>query len=111
MDLDLDLLEYFTIPGLVIDAKAANPATGLTVGFIIGEILPWIYAAIGLVLLFYLIMAGFQFMTSGGDPKAAEGAKKKITNAIIGFLIVFVSYWIVVVLSEVLDIWQIRHIF
>lgn len=98
---DFNNLESVTVPNLAGDS----------IGQIIGKITPWIYAAIGLVLLMYLIMGGFQFMTSGGDPKASEAAKKKITNAVIGFIIVFVSYWIVVVLSEVLDIWKITNIF
>lgn len=98
---NLNTLESATVPNLAGDS----------IGEIIGKITPWIYAAIGLVLLVYLIMGGFQFMMSGGDPKASEAAKKKITNAVIGFVIVFISYWIVIVLGEVLGIRKIISIF
>ena len=101
MGLDLDSLEKITVPKF----EGKDPAS------IITDLLPWIYAAIGLVLLLYLIMGGFQFMMSGGDPKSSEAAKKKITSAFIGFIIVFISYWIVVVVAEVLDISKILDIF
>ncbi|MDX1372663.1 MAG: hypothetical protein R3321_09345, partial [Nitrososphaeraceae archaeon] len=46
-------------------------------------------------LLGYLILGGFNYLTSMGDPKKAEQGKQRITYAILGFLIIFVSFWIV----------------
>lgn len=68
--------------------------TGLTVGTIISELLKYLFVFAGLALLGYLIYGGFLLMTSGGDPKKVESAKGAITNAILGFLLIFCAYWI-----------------
>ncbi|HTK03152.1 MAG TPA: hypothetical protein VL401_00035 [Alphaproteobacteria bacterium] len=51
----------------------------------------------GLILLFFFILGGIGMISSAGknDPKAAEQAKATITSAVIGFVVVFASYWIV----------------
>jgi hypothetical protein len=43
-------------------------------------------------------------MTSRGDPKAAQGAQTKITNAIIGFVIVIFAYVIVQIFYAVFNL-------
>ncbi|MEK7471017.1 MAG: hypothetical protein AAB622_03410, partial [Patescibacteria group bacterium] len=46
----------------------------------------------GILLLIYLVLGGFQLMTSRGDPKGVAGAWSKITYAFIGFIIVALSF-------------------
>jgi dolichyl-phosphate-mannose--protein O-mannosyl transferase len=75
-----------------------------SVGSFIGNILPYIFGAAAIALLIYLILGGFQFMTSQGDPKTAQGAQAKITNALIGFIIVIFAYVIVRLLGTVLGL-------
>lgn len=60
----------------------------------------------GLVLLFFFILGGIGMIGSAGknDPKAAEQAKQTITSALIGFIVVFTSYWIVKLIGTILDI-------
>ncbi|MFZ5365846.1 MAG: hypothetical protein ACOZBZ_00955 [Patescibacteria group bacterium] len=78
------------------------PAKGdLKIGDIVSALLPYILVLAGLGLLAYLILGGFQLMTSRGDPKAVESAKGKITGAVIGFLIIFTSFLLVQVLQVV----------
>lgn len=83
----------------------------LTIGGLISELLPYLFAAAGLLLLFYLVYGGLSLMLSGGDPKAVQSAKDKITGAIIGFIIVFVSYWLVQIVAKILGIEAIQTIF
>lgn len=48
-----------------------------------------IATGIGLLLCaFFLAMAGFKFMTSGGSPSAIEQSKSAAFNAAIGFALV-----------------------
>ena len=75
-----------------------------SVGKFIGNILPYIFGAAAIALLIYLILGGFQLMTSQGDPKAAQGAQAKITNAVIGFIIVIFAYVIIRLLGTVLGL-------
>lgn len=82
----------------------ANFGTNTTLGEIIGSLLPYIFGAAGIALLIYLIIGGFQMMLSRGDPKAAQSAQAKITNAVIGFVIVILAFIIVRLLSSVLGL-------
>jgi hypothetical protein len=71
---------------------------------IINALIPYIFVFAGLILLVFLIMGGFQLMTCGGDPKATASAKAKITNALVGFLIVFVAYWVTQLMVAILGL-------
>lgn len=66
-----------------------------------------IFFLAGFALMVYLILGGFQLMTSGGSPDAAAGGKAKITSALIGFVIIFTAYWIVQILGRVLGLQEI----
>lgn len=93
-----------------------NKAIGLnqnlnTLGGIISAVVPYLFGIAGFLLLLYLIFGGFSYMLSGGDPKATESAKQKITNAVIGFVIIFAAYWLVQILGTVLGITQFQQIF
>jgi len=63
-------------------------------GDILSRLLPYVYAVAGLMLFIFLIIGGFGYLTSGGDPKKVEMAQGKITHALMGFLIIFLSYWL-----------------
>lgn len=84
---------------------------GATLGNIISFLLPYLFAAAGILLLLYLIFGGLQLMFAKGDPKAIQAAWSKITNAVIGFVIVFLSYWITQLFGELLNIQIIKGIF
>jgi hypothetical protein len=71
-----------------------------TPGAIISAVIPLILVAAGFLLLIMLIISGYQLIFSRGDPKALEGAKGRLVFAIIGFLIVFGAYWILVIIQE-----------
>lgn len=63
-------------------------------GEIISNLLPLLFTIAGIILLLMIIMGGFTLLTSGVSPDNAEKGKAQITNAIIGFILLFVSYWI-----------------
>ncbi len=48
-----------------------------------------------LIFFFTLITGAIQWMSSGGDKQALETARGKITQALIGIVILFVSFAIV----------------
>ncbi|MEK7166350.1 MAG: pilin [Patescibacteria group bacterium] len=72
-----------------------------TLGGFMTKILPYLYAIAGFGLLAYLIFGGFMFMTSQGDPKKAEAAKTILTQAIMGFIIVFAAFWITQIINYI----------
>ncbi len=55
----------------------------------------------GIVLFVLLLMGGFKYITSGGDPKATEEAQKTITYAILGLILILASYLILVLISKI----------
>ena len=54
-----------------------------------------------LAFLVMVIFGGFQFMLSGGDPKAVGGAKNTLTFAIIGIILVIASWLILQLVAEI----------
>lgn len=50
----------------------------------------------GIAFFVLLLVGGFKYMTAGGDPKAIDSAKKTLTSAIAGLLIVILSYLVLV---------------
>jgi len=88
----------------------ADPSKS-TLGFIISQLIAYIFAAAGILLLLYFLWGGFQLMLSRGDPKAIESGKAKITGGLIGFVIVFTAYWLIQLLSSLLGITKIIEIF
>ena len=49
----------------------------------------------GIVAVFMIVYAGIRYITSRGDPKAVEGARNTLTWAIIGLVVVLVSFTII----------------
>lgn len=57
----------------------------------------------GIILLFLLIGGGIGMIAGAGknDPKAVEAGKKTATSALIGFIVVFSTYWIVKLIESI----------
>lgn len=92
--------------------KIASPRfVGRSPAAIISDLTPYIFFLAGFILLLYLISGGYQYMTSGGDPKAIAGARQIITNAIAGFIIIFIAFWIVQIIARVLGLTPIINLF
>ena len=46
----------------------------------------------GVILFFYLVFSGFQYLTAGGNADQAKKGQQGIVNAIIGIIIIVASY-------------------
>lgn len=68
---------------------------------LIGRAISAIIALGGIILFVMLLVGGIKYITSGGDPKAAEGAKHTITFAVGGLVLVLLSYLILVIIGKV----------
>lgn len=90
-----------------LDSIQKNGLRGFTGGANVGEfvtnskILDYVFGAAAILLLIYLVTAGLQMMTSRGDPKAMQGAQAKITNALIGFVLIIMAYLLVSLIGKV----------
>ncbi len=75
------------------------------------KIMDYIFGAAAIALLIYLVLGGLQMMTSQGEPKAMQGAQAKITNAIIGFVIIIIAYFLVGLIGNLLGVTAFSNIF
>jgi uncharacterized membrane protein len=80
----------------VLNNSKTNPIGNKysNIGEIINAILPYIFVVAGLILLFMLIMGGITLMTSAGNPDKTKAGYGRITHALIGFLIIFIAYFV-----------------
>lgn len=76
-------------------AEAAGFSTDATISVIIARLIRTAITLVGVVTVAFIVYGGFVWMTAGGDTERAKKAKKILTNAFIGLLIVFASFAIV----------------
>lgn len=70
--------------------------------FILGAIRILLTVVMAVAILF-LIIGGFKYITSGGNPAQAESGKKTLINAVIGMALIILSYVIVSVVNNTLS--------
>lgn len=85
-----------------------NPTS---IGNIISNLIPYLFAAAGFLLTIYLVWGGLDFMFSMGDPKKISAARGKITQALIGFFVVFVSFLLIQLIGTIFNIPDFQTIF
>lgn len=61
----------------------------------IQEIVKYFLGFVTLIAVIYIIYAGFQLMTGGGDEEKVKKARQIITYVIAGIVLMWVAYWIV----------------
>jgi hypothetical protein len=74
------------------------------VGSLVSQVLPYIYGIAGLALLLMLIWGGITLMTAAGSADKVKDGYGKITGSLVGFLIIFVSYFVFQLLETVFGI-------
>jgi len=72
-----------------------------SIGEIISNLLQNVYVLAGILLFILLIVGGLSFIMGAGEdnPEKAKKGKQAITAALIGFMIIFCSYWIIKIIE------------
>ena len=70
-----------------------------------------VFFVAGALIVLYSLSAGIGLMTSVGNPQAAAGNKAKLTNAIVGFILLLSAYWIVQIVAGVLGLQTVTETF
>lgn len=105
MPLAFDIGQEFRLgegkPGIGQSGKSFE-----TIGGFISAILPNIYVISGLILFFLLIFGGLSFIVSAGrgDQEGAKKGQQTITGALLGFLLIFASWWIMEIIKIITGI-------
>lgn len=85
----------------VVTTLAKDVATLDCIPTIFSNVLNFAFGFAGVAALFFVFFAGFKFLTSGGDEKKLEGAKHTLTYAIIGLVVILLSFAIINFISQV----------
>lgn len=68
------------------------------------NIINFAFMFLGVVTLLMLLFGSIKYITSGGDPKALQGAQKTITYALIGAVVVMLSFVLINVVTTALGL-------
>ncbi len=71
------------------------------IGSVVSLITTNLFLLAGIILFIGIILGGFKLMT-GGTSDQLESGKKTLTYSAIGFILIFVSYFLVQVIYKVL---------
>lgn len=73
-----------------------------TISSLVNVLLPNIYMLAGVSLFVLLLFGGFGVIMGAGndDPKQSAQGRQAITMAVIGFLVIFASYWIIGIIEK-----------
>lgn len=91
----VDLRESYTLtPG-------GDPVADVyeTPADLINLILPNLFMFVGVILILYIFGAGFMMVQNPDSSKTTDDAKKRLTYAILGLVLLFASYWIMQIIE------------
>ena len=74
----------------------------IAIGLFLGRIVQIIYIVAGLVVVFMFIIGAVQWILSGGEKEKVEEARKRITSAIIGIILLALAAVILAILGGIL---------
>ncbi len=86
------LEKFLAVAGANTEALNTTNIPYTDLGRMIGVLLQVAIIISGLAAFAFLLLGGFQYVTSGGDKTQAEAARDKITYAIIGMVIIAAAY-------------------
>lgn len=70
-----------------------------SVGALVSSWLPNIYILGGIIVLISIIASGLMWIGNAGDVKKVEEAQKILNFAIMGFIFLFATYWIIQIIQ------------
>ncbi len=81
---------------LGLDCSKDTSSTGKnTIFTLIKKVVNTLSIVVGIITVFMIILAGFQFITSGGDSNAVSKARSALIYSMIGLLVVALAQFLV----------------
>lgn len=102
------LIIFFTLGFLTFaeSAKAAikfDPLSSYgSIQEVIGGVTNWVLGIAAGITILFLIVGGIYYITAAGDDKQMEEGKKIINYAIIGLIVILISYSLVITLNAII---------
>jgi len=87
------------------DSTITGPLVGFTnISDIINKVVPFIISLAAIILFFILMWGGIDYVSSQGAPEKLKTANAKITAAIIGFVLLVLSFLITRIVAFIFGI-------
>ena len=90
------------IPESPIKGSADSLVSSSSIMEVILKVLKMLLTIVGIIAVLLVIVGGFQYITAAGNEEQAEKGKKAIFNALIGLVVVILSYAIVNIIVKTL---------
>lgn len=89
---------------LLIGSATNTPQTFSDPGKLISRLLSFALPAAGLILFVMIIWGGFEILAGSATSKSKDAGRQRITAALIGFVLLFASYWITQIIQIVFGV-------
>lgn len=76
------------------EAPSQYAAQLSTPGGIVSRVLEFAFPIAGLILFLILVWGGFEMLTGAATKKSLDAGKQRVTAALVGFFLLFATYWI-----------------
>lgn len=86
--------------GTVLENFSMDPESSVFFTTLLPKLVGWIFVIGSLLFFFVFAIGAIQWITSGGDKQALEGARAKISNAFIGIVLLFISFAVIKVIEK-----------
>lgn len=79
-----------------------GPSGTKSFGDLVTAIINILLFVIGSISIIFFILGGFRYVTAHGNEEMAEGAKKTMIHAIIGLVVVIMSFAVIFIITSIL---------
>lgn len=90
-------------PSGLFQQYASDP-NRFTLGFILAQLIIIAFYIAGFLTFYYLIWGSFQYILSSGNKEQLQKARARITWALVGLIVIFLSYFIAKYALEIFPI-------
>ncbi len=93
-------------PLLLFSTKESQFYRGdeFVLGMFINQALKFIFPLAGLILFVMIVWGGFEMLSSATNKKGLDAGKQRVVSALIGFLLLFSSYWIIQIIEHITQV-------
>lgn len=88
-----------------LKTQGSSQATALsTPGGIISRALSFAFPIAGMILFVMIVVGGLEILAGATNSKSLQSGQQRVTMAILGFMVLFASYWITQILEIIFGI-------
>jgi len=86
------IFPLFTITGEQLGGAINVALTPVSIFGLVTLITTWLLYIAGVLAFIFLVVAGISYITAGGNPEQSKKAQQGLINAIIGIIIISLSF-------------------